>query len=150
MGPPSHRFAWGWGRGCVFFGSHEHVLDEKGRTSLPKEFRDILKSQKADPWLTAGAHCLAIYPHDQFEEIKARLTEDALPDAATVRRQRLVLGNAARCRLDAQGRILVPPTLRKHATLQRDIVFAGRGTLIEVWDRVLWRTEMDRARSETV
>ena len=148
MGPPSHRFAWG--RGCVFFGSHEHVFDDKGRTSLPKEFRDILKSQKADPWLTAGAHCLAIFPNDQFEEIKARLTEDALPAAEIVRRQRLVLGNAARCRLDGQGRILVPQTLRKHARLQRDIVFAGRGTLIEVWDRALWRTEMDLARSETV
>ncbi len=148
MGPPSYRFAWG--QGCVFFGSHEHVLDDKGRTSLPKEFRDILKSQKADPWLTAGANCLAIFPHDQFEEIRARLTEDPLPSAAIVRRQRLVLGNAARCKLDAQGRILIPQTLRKHARLQRDIVFAGRGTLIEVWDRALWRTEMDRARSETV
>ena len=28
----------------MFFGSHEHVLDDKGRTSLPKDFRDQLAS----------------------------------------------------------------------------------------------------------
>ncbi len=147
MGPPSHRFVRG--RGCVFFGSHEHVLDDKGRTSLPKDFRELLKQQKADPWLTAGAHCLAIYTADEFDRIKTKLTEDALPDGEIIRQQRRILGNATRCRVDAQGRILVPQTLRKYARLQRDIVFAGLGTLIEVWDRSLWKAEMDRARAET-
>ncbi len=147
MGPPSHRFARG--RGCVFYGSHEHVLDDKGRTSLPKDFRELLKQQKADPWLTAGAHCLAIYTADEFDRIKAKLTEDALPDGEIIRQQRRILGNATRCRVDAQGRILVPQTLRRYARLQRDIVFAGLGTLIEVWDRSLWKAEMDRARAET-
>ncbi len=148
MGPPSHRFVRG--RICVFFGSHEHVLDDKGRTSLPKEFRDFLKSQKADPWITAGAHCLAIYAAAEFEKLRSKLTEDALPDARTIGQQRLILGNATRCRVDGQGRILVPLTLRKHAELQRDIIFTGRGALIEVWDRSLWKAEMDRARLETV
>jgi len=148
VGPPSHRFARG--RGCVFFGSHEHVLDDKGRTSLPKEFRDILKREKADPWLTLGASCLQIYTAEEFAKIQARLTEDALPDGEIIRRQRLTLGNAARCKVDAQGRILVPPTLRKYASLERDIVFTGRGALIEVWDRALWKAEMDRARAESV
>lgn len=133
----------------MFFGSHEHVLDDKGRTSLPKDFRELLKQQKADPWLTAGAHCLAIYTADEFDRIKTKLTEDALPDGEIIRQQRRILGNATRCRVDAQGRILVPQTLRKYARLQRDIVFAGLGTLIEVWDRSLWKAEMDRARAET-
>jgi MraZ protein len=134
----------------VFYGSHEHVLDDKGRTSLPKDFRESLKSQKADPWITAGAHCLSIFTAAQFEKIRSRLTEDPLPDARIIGQQRLILGNATRCKVDGQGRILVPLTLRKHAKLQRDIVFAGRGTLIEVWDRSLWKAEMDRARLESV
>ncbi|MEE9279348.1 MAG: division/cell wall cluster transcriptional repressor MraZ [Myxococcota bacterium] len=133
----------------MFFGSHEHVLDDKGRTSLPKDFRQLLKQQKADPWLTAGAHCLAIYTADEFDRIKAKLTENALPDGEIIRQQRRILGNATRCRVDAQGRILVPQTLRRYARLQRDIVFAGLGTLIEVWDRSLWKAEMDRARAES-
>lgn len=148
MGPPSHPFARGLG--CLFFGSHEHVLDDKGRTSLPKDFRDVLKQEPQDPWLTAGARCLVIYTAAAFDEVQARLNQGDLRDGEIIRLQRRILGNATRCRVDAQGRILVPQTLRRYAGLERDIVVAGRGTLIEIWDRDLWAAEMDRARAETV
>ena len=132
----------------MFFGSYDHVLDDKGRTSLPKDFRDVLSAEKEDPWITAGGRCLSIYTDAEFQRIRATLTADPLPDAAVVRQQRLVLGNATRCRVDGQGRILVPAILRTHAGLAREITFAGRGTLIEMWDRSYWRAEMERARSE--
>ena len=59
----------------MFWGSYEHVLDEKGRTSLPKEFRDALKGQKGDPWITAFPQCLTIFPAAEFNELRTRLAE---------------------------------------------------------------------------
>ena len=66
----------------MFWGCHEHVLDDKGRTSLPKDFRDLLTRGSQLPWLTARSRCLAIYPAEKFDAIRARLSADVLNDSA--------------------------------------------------------------------
>jgi MraZ protein len=132
----------------VFQGSAEHLLDDKGRTSLPKSFRDVLEREERSPIITCGERCLTIYTSEAYEGIKARLFEDPLPSAQIKRKRRLIVGNAQECRVDAQGRILIPPPLRKLGKLEREIVFAGIEDQIEIWDRSLWQEELERARLE--
>ena len=146
MGPPSPGCARR--RDWVFQGSAEHVLDDKGRTSLPKAFRDILEREDHSPVITCSERCLTIYTADAYESIKARLFEDALPSASIKRKRRLIVGNAQECRVDPQGRILIPPALRRLGKLDREIVFAGIVDQIEIWDRALWQEELERARQE--
>ena len=134
----------------MFSGSHDHVLDEKGRTSLPKDFRDLLAAAHGDgepPWLTAFQNCLAIYPADEFQRIRAQLTGRPL-DAKLQRVKRLVIGNAIPCTFDKQGRIVIPPSLRRWAGLDRDIVFTGVDNAIEIWDRERHIAELERARDD--
>jgi MraZ protein len=120
----------------MFFGSHEHVLDDKGRTSLPKEFRDTLTSLRGQAWITAYPRCLAILPPAAFKDWQARLTgENARLDDAAQRIRRLILGMAVPCNFDRQGRILIPTPLRVQAGIERELVFMGVGDEIEVWDR---------------
>lgn len=120
----------------MFYGSHEHVLDDKGRTSLPKEFRDTLSKLKGQAWITAYPHCLAILPPAAFEDWQARLTgHSSRMDDAAQRIRRLILGMAVPCNFDRQGRILIPTALRLHAGIERELVFMGVGDEIEVWDR---------------
>lgn len=132
----------------MFQGSAEHVLDDKGRTSLPKAFRDALEREDEHPIITCSERCLTIYTTAAYEGIKARLFEDALPSAAIKRKRRLIVGNAQECRVDGQGRILIPPALRRLGKLDREIVFAGIEDQIEIWDRALWQEELERARLE--
>ena len=118
----------------MFWGCHEHVLDEKGRTSLPKEFRELLTRGSESPWLTAGAQCLSIFPADVFAKLRERLTAEVLNDAAEAL-ERLIVGSATPCSIDRQGRILIPPPLRRRAQLEREIVFTGLTDRVEIWDR---------------
>ncbi|MFI5314222.1 MAG: division/cell wall cluster transcriptional repressor MraZ [Myxococcota bacterium] len=118
----------------MFWGCHEHVLDEKGRTSLPKEFRDLLTRGSESPWLTAGQHCLSIFPAETFKRLRERLASEVLNDAAEAL-ERLIVGNATPCSVDRQGRILIPPPLRRRARLEREIVFTGLNDRVEIWDR---------------
>jgi MraZ protein len=125
----------------MFWGVHEHVLDEKGRTSLPKEFRELLTRGSELPWLTMRSRCLAIYPADKFDKIRQRLSQDVLNDAAEAL-ERLIIGHATPCSVDRAGRILIPPALRRRVGLERDIVFMGLTDRVEIWDRTRYDTEI--------
>lgn len=128
----------------MFFGSHEHVLDEKGRTSLPKEFRDALSRLEGQAWLTAYPHCLAILPEAAFSEWFERLSgEHSRISDAIQHLRRLIIGMASSCNIDRQGRILIPPSLRSHAGLERDLVFMGVGNEIEIWDKSRHKGEIE-------
>jgi MraZ protein len=125
----------------MFWGCHEHVLDEKGRTSLPKQFRDLLTRCSVLPWLTARSRCLAIYPAEKFDKIRQRLSADVLNDAAEAL-ERLIIGHATPLSVDRAGRILVPPALRRRARLEREIVFMGLTDRVEIWDRTRYEAEI--------
>jgi MraZ protein len=127
----------------MFIGSHEHVLDDKGRTSLPKDFRVELADRAGTAFITAYPNCLAILPPEAFAMWTQRLTGDSsrLDDAAQ-RIRRLILGMAAACTIDKQGRILIPPGLRDHAGIKRELVFMGVGTEIEVWESTRHKSEI--------
>ena len=56
------------------------------------------------------------------------------------------LGEAQECPLDKLGRILIPPVLRSHARLEKDVVWAGMVKVIELWSRDGWRKAQDDAR----
>ena len=130
----------------MFHGSYDHVLDDKGRTSLPKELRLELGRFEGEPWLIALAQCLAIYPAPDFEAIQRELSRVSKLNASAQRLKRLITGMAVRCPIDRQGRILIPPKARSWASLERQIVFAGVGEHIEIWDRARHQTELERIR----
>jgi MraZ protein len=130
----------------MFSGSYDHVLDEKGRTSLPKEFREALSRSGADPWLTGLPDCLAIYPDAEYQAIQRALSAQSKVHASVQRVQRLITGLATRCPFDRQGRILIPAKARAWAKLSRDIVFTGVGPHIEIWDRARHQAELERIR----
>ena len=129
----------------MFWGCHEHVLDEKGRTSLPKEFRELLTRGTESPWLTAGPQCLSIFPADVFNRLRQHLSSEVLNDAAE-QLERLIVGNATPCGVDKQGRILIPPPLRRRARLEREIVFTGLTDRVEIWDRARYEAAIASAQ----
>ncbi len=119
----------------MFRGRFEHAIDAKGRTSLPSRFRDVLAAD-SDPRLviTGGLDaCVVAYPMREwvaFEERLAKLPQFD-PSVATIRR--LYVSGAVECDMDRLGRIIVPSGLREHATLQRNVLWAGMGRHIELW-----------------
>ncbi|WP_418605880.1 division/cell wall cluster transcriptional repressor MraZ [Georgenia sp. SUBG003] len=74
----------------------------------------------------------------------------AAPAAETARGTRL--SGAADEVPDKQGRVTIPPALRKYAGLTRDLAVIGAGTRIEIWDAAAWETyltEQEQAFAET-
>jgi MraZ protein len=75
-----------------------------------------------------------------FEERLGRLSQF---DPAVKKLRRIYVSGAIECEIDDVGRILVPPTLRDHARLTKDVVWAGAGKYAELWDKELWQREAE-------
>jgi MraZ protein len=126
-----------------------HTMDAKGRVSLPAVLRvDLQTHDDRPPILTNLVDCAAVgvFSHERWLEIEQRLASmsQMQPEIQSV--QRLLVSGAVECPIDTQGRILVPPHLREHAGLERDVTIAGVGRRIEIWDRARFDDELAKIR----
>lgn len=119
----------------MFRGRYEHSIDAKGRTSVPSRFREVMTAQGDSKLvLTTGLDiCLVAYPMAEWLAFEQRLSELPRFDADVVTLKRIYVSGAVECEVDKVGRLLIPAALRKHARLQRDALWAGMGSYIELW-----------------
>ncbi len=117
-----------------FSGSVEHALDDKGRLIVPARFRErlgtgfILTIAPPEP-------CLVLYPEQTWAEFCARLEAAPTKDERYRRFVRYVFAHTEEVACDAQGRLLIPGTLREYAGIERDVTSIGSLTRVEVWAR---------------
>ncbi len=119
----------------MFMGEYNHTIDNKGRSILPSKFRETLGE---DFVLTQGLDgCLFVYPNDEWMNFVSQLK--SLPGSKDARQlQRYFMAGAANCEVDKQGRFLIPSKLREQAGLEKDIVFVGVLSKIEIWSKERW------------
>lgn len=119
----------------MFRGRFEHSIDAKGRTSLPSRFREVLSAGgESRLVITSGLDpCLVAYPMNEWLAFEDRLNQLPKFDRSVAMLRRIYVSGAVECDLDKQGRVLIPPTLRQHAGLERDALWAGMGDHIELW-----------------
>jgi MraZ protein len=134
----------------MFRGRFEHTIDPKGRTSLPARYRDVLTSiGERRIMLTSGLDpCLVAYTMPEWLAFEERISKLSTFDPAVQRLRRIYVSGAVECDVDDSGRILVPPTLREHAKLNKDVIWAGSGKFAELWDKKSWRDAFETTDEE--
>jgi MraZ protein len=137
----------GGSRVQVFRGSFEHSVDAKGRVSVPSRFREIIADRyEGKLVLTMDLDkCVMVYPLEEWERVEEKIK--ALPQSQKEVKDytRFIFSNASECELDKQGRILIPPSLRERAGLNKSVMVVGIIDKMEIWDRTAW----DARRSQT-
>lgn len=124
----------------MFRGWYEHAMDSKGRVSIPSKFREILVDKYSESLIVTNFdRCLVAYPVEEWEQLERKAS--ALPQLKKEVKafQRFFISGAVECQLDAQGRILIPPTLREFADLGKDVVLVGMLKKVELWSKVRWK-----------
>jgi len=132
----------------MFIGNFDSKLDtQKGRTAVPVKFRGSLGKKAI---ITQGYEgSLMIVKAEDWEKVVSSLTQSSFLSGVTRQTERFLLGSAFAIDLDAQGRFIVPLSLRHDAKLSQNIVFVGVGSRIEIWDRVAW-TKQQRYLQENI
>jgi MraZ protein len=122
----------------LFLGEYQHTLDAKGRVSLPRKFRD-----------ESGAHlvvskgfenCLYVYTAERYSAFLENLLSASDFDRKTRAVRRRFTAGASEVDVDSAGRVGLTPALREFAGLSRDVIVAGGGDHMEIWDAAAWAT----------
>lgn len=117
-------------------GTYEHTIDAKGRIFIPAKLREELGDTF---YLAIGVDaCLAIYPLDTWKQFTEKFA--SLPMSQS-KAMRPLFANAAKCELDSQGRIVIPPKLRKYAGLEKEAVIIGVNDRAEIWSAASWNAQ---------
>jgi len=125
-----------------------HTIDTKNRMSLPAGFRQELQRRSDQPPILTNAHeCLDLFPFEDWLEFEERIVGIASVDPEAQAYARMMISGATPCPIDKQGRILVPPHLRDHAGLDREVTVAGVGPKIELWDKARFEANLTQTNA---
>ena len=115
-------------------GEYQHSLDNKGRIFIPAKLRDELGEIF---FITLSMdRCLCAYSGESWKALSDKV--NAMPYIKQ-RKMRPLFAHAARCELDAQGRVLIPQGLRDYAGLEKNVTVVGCNNHAELWDSTAWQ-----------
>ena len=128
-----------------FRGINNLALDTKGRMAMPSRYRERLLEVCGGRLVVTvdPDSCLLVYPLPEWEIIESKLIQLPSFNRRAKSIQRLLIGHATECDMDAQGRILLPTLLRDYASLSKKIVMIGQGKKFEIWDEETWNESQE-------
>ena len=132
----------------IFRGTFEHALDAKHRLTVPSKFRAALaegavlaKASESEP---GTPRCVSIWTAEGYEEFTARVLAGLNPLSPKARDlKRFFFNNSFDVELDSANRLMIPATLMEYAALDKNVVVAGSGECIELWDRDAFNAYQD-------
>ena len=117
-------------------GNYTARIDSKGRLKVPTSFRRYIEEKYgAEVYVTSlTGECARLYPLPEWESIEQRLA--LLPSMDPARRKFLDRTNyyGQQATMDAQGRVIIHPLLRRSAGVIGDVAVLGYLTYLEVWE----------------
>ena len=133
----------------MFRGSSFHTIDAKGRIIVPARFREAVRAGGADAIMVSQMdRCLVGYPLEEWQKIEDRIMTLAEKSESLRRFRRVFIGGAHECTFDRQDRILIPPTLRQYAAMEKQIVMVGVLDHFEIWSKANWDAEHQRLEDD--
>lgn len=126
----------------MYKGDYVHTIDEKGRIIIPAKFREQLGSGFV---ITKGLdRCLWMLDAESWNKLEYKLRGMDVMKGAGRQLQRHFSASAIDGETDKQGRILLPPSLRIYAQLDKEVLVCGMINRIEIWNKSLFEdSELD-------
>lgn len=129
-----------YGGHCCFSGEYEHNIDAKGRLTLPVKLREGLGNVV---YLTRGIDgCLFLFPEQRWLEIIQQAGHLPVTKLASRTFARMLYASTS-CEVDKLGRVLLPASLRRYASLTDLCVIVGIEDRVELWSPLKWEEAMN-------
>jgi MraZ protein len=125
-------------------------LDAKGRLAIPTRYRAYLNETSGGK-ICATVHpdiCLMLYPVHEWGPVQRKVMKLSNMNKRARDLQRLIIGYASDLEMDGNGRLLIPPSLREFANLDKRVVLIGVGNKFELWDEQRWNDRQNEWLSD--
>lgn len=133
----------------MFRGANAINLDPKGRLTIPTRYRQALMDDCQGQLVCTVDNrqtCLLLYPLPEWDIIEEKISKFSTMNPDERRIQRLLIGYANEVDMDKSGRVLVAPTLRQFADLDKEIMLVGQRNRIEIWSQKTWYAQIAEDR----
>jgi len=117
-----------------FKGKFEHQIDDKNRLRIPSKFRKELVGENGDKtysFFRGKNDCICVMADDLLDKVVETVTEEGIFDSSPA--STFFLTSISSAEEDAQGRVVLPNSLKKIAGITKEIVTIGRGKRLEIW-----------------
>lgn len=129
----------------MFIGKYYYSLEEKGRVSLPTEFRQENNSWVVTRGLDGG---LFLFRESDFQNQLQNFLLRTFTKKIHRDFVRLMTNEAKVVTPDKNGRVQLPEYLITFAKLQKAVVLVGSLEKIEIWDRDIYHNYIDSIESK--
>jgi len=128
----------------MFRGTHQYLVDDKGRVAIPARFREVLSGLQDERLVVTkfrrrGRPCLDAYPISAWQRFEEKIATEKRFHRRVATFEAYYVGSAQDVQLDAQGRMLIPPTLREHAGIGREVMFVGAIDKFRIWAKDVYQ-----------
>ena len=135
-----------------FVSTFTNKIDAKGRVSIPASFRAVLERDG----YAGGLYCYPSLDAPALDAGGERLAKKidgllaGLPDYSDERDELSVAlyGDVQVLTIDGDGRIVLPESLRSHASLDAAVTFVGLGDKFQIWEPGRFEKRRAEARSK--
>ena len=119
----------------LYYGEYRHVIDAKKRLFIPAKMRECL-GESFYVTRKISEPCLAIYSEEEWQKFSSKL--NSLPDSKMGKIKQFIFSQTAQITPDSHGRVLLPANLTAYASLEKNVVIAGVGDQIQIWNEAAW------------
>ena len=130
-----------------FLGEFEVPVDDKGRVFIPAELRRELLPEDGDTVVVVRGldGCLTAYPQRTWGGIAERMMQMPQTEQRVRLYYRGMLSQAAKVKLDKQGRAALTRKLLERAGISDRMIIIGALDKLEFWDPGTWQSYMQQA-----
>ena len=131
----------------MLIGYFKNNIGDKNRVAFPVKFKNELGTSLI---VTKGyENCLIIVDKSKFSDLMNSIKDVPFVNSGLRDTKRFLIGSAQEIELDKQGRFVIPPDLKKYASLGNECVFIGLVDWIELWDKSIWDKKEESINSNS-
>jgi MraZ protein len=130
----------------VLRGNYPATVDSKGRLKIPTVFKVYIdENYGPDFYITSlDGQSVRAYPFSVWRGVEEKL--QALPSMNKAKKKFLDRTNywGQMAKMDSQGRVLIPSTLRESAAMRGEVAVLGYLDRLDVWNKDRYREYLER------
>ena len=121
---------------AYFSGEYECKVDAKGRIILPAKMKAKLPEANGNEIVISRGFepCLVVYPLVEWKKIHSKVAGLNEFNAEYRKFQRNFFRGNTEAELDSNGRFLIPKTMVRFASIEKEVICVGVGNRIEIWN----------------